>query len=80
MLIVVYHSTRLSTRVAATSSEIMEMQLPFLTPAVGPSSVSLFCRQRENGKSGDHPSGGYVTFAPESNMCLCSTALRQSST
>ncbi len=53
------------SRVAATSYTIVEMQLPFLAPAVGPSSVSLLCRQRENGKSRDHLSGGlnYVAIA-----------------
>ncbi len=44
------------------------LALPTLfTPAVDTCSVSLFCRWRNNGKSRDHPSGGYVVIAPVGN-------------
>ncbi len=63
----VYHSTSPPSQVDATSYTIVEMQLTFLDPAVGPSSVPLLCKRRENGKSTDHPSSGYVTIAPVGN-------------
>ncbi len=44
----------------------------FLAPAMGPSSVSLLCRRRENSKSRDHPSSGYVTIAPVGNNSYAS--------
>ncbi len=50
----IYHLISPLSRVSATSYTIVEMQLPFLAPAVGLSSVSLLCRRRENGKSRDH--------------------------
>ncbi len=68
----VYHLISPPSRVAATSYTIVEMQLPFLGPAVGPSSVSLLCRRRENGKSRDYPSGGYVAIAPVGNNSYAS--------
>ncbi len=67
----VYHWTSPLSQVAATSYTIVEIQLPFLDLAVVPSSVSLLCRQRENGKSRDHPSSGYVTIAPVGNNNIC---------
>ncbi len=70
----VYHLTSPLSRVAATSYTIVEMQLPFLVPTVGPSSASLLCRQRENGKSRDYPSGGYVAIAPVGNNSYTSQA------
>ncbi len=68
----IYHLTSPLSRVAATSYTIVEMQLPFLAPAVGSSSVSLLCRRRESGKSRDHPSGGYVMIAPVGNSSYVS--------
>ncbi len=56
-LLLLYSLVLLAEWLAATSYAFVEMQLPFLAPAVGPSSVSLLCRRRENGKSRDHPSG-----------------------
>ncbi len=68
----VYHLTSPPSRVAATSFTIVEMQLPFLVTTVGPSSVSLLCRQRENGKSRDYSSGGYVAIVPVGNNSYAS--------
>ncbi len=67
-----YHLISPPSRVAATSYTIVEVQLPFLGPAVGPSSVSLLCRRRENGKSRDNPSGGYVAITPVGNNSYAS--------
>ncbi len=63
----VYHLTSPPSRAAATSYTIVEMQLPFLAPVVWPFSVSLLCRRRENCKSRDHPSGGYVAITHVGN-------------
>ncbi len=70
---VLYHSTSPPSRVAATSYTIVEMQLPFLAPAVGPSSVSLLCKRRENGKSRETTfQVGYVAIAPVGNSSYAS--------
>ncbi len=52
----------------------MEMQLPFLAPAVGPSSVSLLRRRGENGKSRDHGhlSGGLCCDSSRRNSSYAS--------
>ncbi len=68
-----YSLVLLAEWLAATSISytVVEMQLPFLAPAVGPSSISLLCRRRESGKSRDHPSGRVCRDSSRRQQQLC---------